>query len=138
MIKVAGAWELGWSAPISEYDLWAFMLRDFGVDEWIMSPVSGLHLTKRNFIEVPDLQQAITWNPDLAPVFVDEAGAVPLAEFQHPENVIYVLGKAAYSPLRSLKISGALSVRVETKENKGLLWPHQAAAIVLHDRLVKS
>ena len=128
-VKVAGCWEHGWLAPITEYDLWAFPLRDFGVDEWYMAPVSGI---EGRVTELRDVYEAIGLNPDLAPVYVDERGSVPLSVFEHPENTLYILGKAGFSPMRD-----GLSVRVETASNSGLLWPHQAICNVLYDRMIK-
>lgn len=128
-VKVAGCWELGWLAPITEYDLWNFPLRDFGVDEWYMTPFSGIG---RKVTEIRDIREAVGLNPDLTPVYVDERGSAPLSDFTHPENALYILGKAGFSPIRD-----GLSVRVETASNSGLLWPHQAIGIVLYDRIVK-
>ena len=134
-VKVAGMWELGWSAPITEYDLWEMMLRDFGVDEFYMSPVSGI---QKQITEVPDITDAITANPTLTVVFVDEHADTPLKDFVHPKDVLYVFGKANCSVFLSMKREDDLAVRIETNSKSlGLLWPHQAAAIVLYDRLVK-
>ena len=133
MIKIAGVWELGWNAPLSEYDLWLF-LRDFAVDEWYMSPVSGI--SKRDVTEVPCITDAIEANPDLTPVYVDEKGETPLRSFQHPENPLYVFGKVGKSPWSANGKKG-ISVRIETPGEHGLIWPHQCLAIVLYDRISK-
>lgn len=135
MIKVAGIWELGWSAPITEAHLWSYPLRDFGVDEWCMSPVSGIADTAVK--EYPEVKDVIAANPDLTVVFCDENGTQTLSEFQHPENALYVFGKAGQSPFVSLFKEGDLSLKIETHANLGLLWPHQAVTIILHDRLMK-
>lgn len=135
MIKVAGIWELGYSAPLVEFDVWQFMLRDFGVDQWIMTPVSGI---AQPIHEVAAMEDAISENPELTPVFVDEKGKTTLKDFEHPANALYLFGKASYSPFTALAQEGECSIRVETVNNQGLLWPHQAAAIVLYDRLMKS
>lgn len=129
MVKVAGIWELGWSAPIKEYDLWAFPLRDFRVDEWIMTPVSGI---KKDVVEMENIQSVISSNLNLIPVFVDEKGKVELQDFIHPMDALYILGNAGQSVIGNYK--DALSVRIQTPEDKGLLWPHQAICIVLRDR----
>lgn len=137
MIKVAGAWELGYSTPLVEFDHWAFMLRDFGVAEWYMSPVSGIN---KKVTELKDILESIDLNPNLTPVFVDEDGQDLLPDFEHPENALYLLGKASYSPWVASNRVG-LSVRIPTQAvnpSKGLLWPHQAIAITLYDRLLKS
>lgn len=131
MIKVAGIWELGWNTPIMEYDLWHFPMRDFKVDEWYMSPISGIN--KGKITEIATIRESIDLNPDFTPIFVDENGSEDLADFKHPENALYILGKAGGSPM----IKTDMSVKIETKEGKGLLWPHQAICIVLHDRLKK-
>lgn len=132
MIKVAGLWELGYSAPLNEFDLWHFMLRAFEVNEWCMSPVSGIN---REVTERASLGTFVDENPGLIVVAVDEHGVVPLQDFVHPPNALYLTGKAG----RSVLALGELSVRVENPcKEHGLLWPHQAMAIVLYDRQVKS
>ena len=132
MIKVVGCWELGWSTPIMEFDLWTYPMRDFGVDELIMTPVSGIDARVTEFKTV---NEAITANPNLTPVYIDEDAKQGLVDFRHPHDALYILGKANYSPYAAVGKKG-VSVRVETKEH-GLLWPHQAACIVLYDRYAK-
>jgi len=131
MIKVAGMWELGWNTPIKEYDLWRFPMRDFGVDEWYMSPISGIN--KGNITEISTVRECIDINPDFIPVFVDENGSEDLVDFQHPKNALYILGKANGTTMTESDVS----VKIEIKEGKGLLWPHQAICIVLYDRVKK-
>jgi len=133
MIKVLGCWELGWSTPIMEFDLWYFPLRDFKVDEFIMCPNSGI---ARNVTEFKDIQAAIDANPDLTPIFLDEDGETELSDFIHPVDALYIFGKASYSPFSAMAKKGQ-SVKIETGEGKGMLWPHQAASIVLYDRHLK-
>ena len=133
MIKVVGCWELGWSTPIMEFDLWTYPLRDFGVDEFIMTPVSGIDARVAEF---KTIQDAIDANLELTPVYIDEDADQELLHFQHPPNALYILGKAGYSPYSTVGKQG-VAVRVETKDH-GLLWPHQAASIVLYDRYMKS
>lgn len=132
MIKVAGVWELGWNTPIIEFDLWNFPLRDFGVDEFIMTPISGIN---KKVTEFNNIQEVIDNNNDLTTVFIEEYGETDLKDFEHPQNALYVLGKAGYSPLKAL--NGQISVKIPTICNKGLLWPHQAICIVLNDRVSK-
>ena len=135
MIKVAGMWEFGWSTPITEYDLWNFPLRDFAVDEWYMSPVTGI--AKNNLSELANIKESIELNPDLVPVYIDEKGETELQDFEHPENVLYILGRAASSPYTSNGSTG-LSIRIQTPAMGGMLWPHQCIAMVLYDRMQKS
>lgn len=135
MIKVAGVWEQGWNTPLSEYDLWAYPLRDFEVDEWYMTPISGID--RPAITELKSLDEVIALNPDLIPVYVDEEGETDLRDFDHPENVLYICGKASYSPWRASGATGK-SIRIKTIQDKGLLWPHQCMALILYDRMLKS
>lgn len=132
-VTVVGLWELGYCAPLNERDLWLFPLRDYQVDRWVMSPVSG--------IDEPELEEVA----DLADleasgvrVFVDERAPVELSEFEHPEDAVYIFGRANYSPFRAMLRPGDLSVRIDTPMAGGLLWPHQVAVMVLRDRETKS
>lgn len=134
MIKVAGVWEQGWITPIQEYDLWTFPLRAFGVAEWYMAPVSGID---RRVTEIKDIQEALDNNLDLTPVYLDEEGSTLLSDFKHPQNALYLLGKAGYSPWRAHGKPNN-SVRIETEADRGLLWPHQCICVALRDRMVKS
>ena len=134
-VKVAGIWELGWSAPLTEHDWWDMVMRDFAVDEHYMTPISGIH--REQVTEVSNLEDAINANPDLTVVFVDERAEVELQDFEHPENALYILGKVTYSGLLSHKRKDDLAVKIKTNMDQGLLWPHQAIAIVLYDRGVK-
>lgn len=138
MIRVAGIWELGWNTPIKEIELWEYPLRDFSVDEFFMCPISGIQ--SGSVKEVPQLDELIVKHRNLGIpiVFVDERGEQLLQEFKHPEDVLYIFGKASLNPLVAYGQPGDKSVRIETIQNKGLLWPHQAAGILLYDRLVKS
>lgn len=135
MIKVVGAWEVGWSTPWMEYDLWHFTMRDFGVDEWIMTPVTGI--VKQNIVEAADIDKVVADNPTLAPVYLDENGETDLTVFTHPANALYILGKASYSPWVGAGSPAGKSVRIVTPLQAGLLWPHQAIGIVLYDRISK-
>jgi hypothetical protein len=134
-VKVAGYWELGWSAPLTEADQWAMMLDDFAVVEWYMAPKTGVANTP--VIEMGDVQQVLEANTWMVPVFVDERGHEPLRTFEHPVHALYIFGKAGYSPLPLMPPNG-VSVCIETTKSAGKLWPHQACAIVLYDRLRKS
>lgn len=136
-VKVAGIWELGWSTPIKEVELWQFPLRDFDVDGLYMTPISGIE--SKHVEERASMGEIITEarSEGLTVVFVDEEGATPLREFEHPESVLYVFGKAGSSPKKIHEEEGDFTVSIETPQMKGLLWPHQAANIILYDRTIK-
>lgn len=134
MVIVVGYWELNWNTPIKEVDLWVFPMRDFGVDKIYMMPVSGINNDKIE--EVPNISAIFDKYPDFVRVFVDEEGDEELTNFEHPENVIYIFGRVGFSP-EKYKRDIDKSLYIETINNKGLLWGHQAATIVLYDRVKK-
>lgn len=132
-VAIAGLWELGHNAPISEAHLWEMVIRDFMVDEWHMSPVTGIEETLVE--EWQDAAQMIKAMRELMPlVFVTESAATELADFKHPTDACYVFGKCNWSPFINLKSGDDLAVRVDTPADKGLLWPHQCATAVLWHR----
>lgn len=132
-VAVAGLWELGWSAPINEADLWRFLLRDFDVGLWIMSPISGI--ADRSVREFPNMGAALDeFRGTYELVFVDEEAEDELATFRHPKNALYVFGKATGSVFRQFRTATDRAVRIHTPTDAGLLWPHQAAGIVLYHR----
>jgi len=133
MIKVAGCWELGWNTPFSEYDLWHFPMREYEVDEWIMTPISGID--KKGITEVETIEKAIELNKNLTPIYVDEKGKNDLLNFNHPKDVLYILGRTTYSPM--ISIGKYDSIRIITPRGGDLLWPHQAICMVLQDRYIK-
>ena len=136
-VGVGGLWELGWSAPISEADLWRYPARDFDVDRWCMSPVSGIF--NKFVTEYELVENMIDANRDLTIVFVDENSRNPLSTFEHPEDAFYMFGKANASPFPYHATPEDLSVRFDTSSGtQGLVWPHQAMCLVLYDRMVKS
>ena len=133
MIVVASIWEEGWNTPIKEFDLWYYPLRDFGVDEFAMTPVSGIFTNKvREFNTVEEIIE----HYGLPVILCDEGGETSLQDFDHPEDALYLFGRTSRSLLGSYEFNH--SVKVETKNNKGLLWGHQAASIILYDRLLKN
>lgn len=136
MICVAGLWELAWNTPIKEIELWEYPLRDFEVDQLYMTPVTGI---VGPVIERGSMEEILQEHRDAGRriVFVDEAGSIALTKFQHPTDVLYVFGRASLSPWRAYGKPADLSVRIETPQNRGMLWPHQAASILLYDRMLK-
>lgn len=134
---VIGVWEVGYSYPLLEAEVWRHPLREFGVTEWVMTPTSGVAIPELR--ETNDLQGEIMAQSERRRVvFVDEAGATRLPEYQHPEHACYVFGRSSFSPLRAYGPSVPHdSVIIPTRASTGLLWAHQAAVVVLLDREVK-
>jgi len=136
IVKVVGIWEQGWNTPWAEHDQWVYPLQEFGVNEWYMTPVTGIK--KSSFLnEVDNIQSVIDENSDLTIVWVDENSAIPLTEFVHPPNALYIAGRTGESIL-PLKKENDLSVYVETVHNGGGFWAHQAISVILYDRMRKS
>lgn len=133
--KLAGLWELGWNTPLKELELWEYIAKDFGVEEFYMTPVTGIY--SNAVTEKHSMQEILDENKDMTKVYVDENGEVDLVDFKHPENALYVFGKAGSSPVATYASAGDLTVRIRTVNNKGLLWPHQAATLILYDRMLK-
>lgn len=100
-----------------------------------MTPITGIQSSKVQ--ERASLEEILEENKDFTVVFCDERAETSLADFKHPPKALYVFGRANFSPLLSFKRKGDLAVKIDTVENKGMLWPHQAAAIILYDRFLK-
>lgn len=130
MIVVAAPWEFGWNTPIKEYDLWHYPMREFGVDELAFTPISGIR--KKGIREFPSIEELINYY-DLPVIQCEEKGEQSLIEFSHPEGALYLFAKTS-NPLLHL---GYSSLKIETPLNKGMLWGHQAASIILYDRFLK-
>lgn len=147
MIAVAGHWELSWNVPIKEAELWALPLRDFGVYEWHMWPVSGIRGSGDQQVtlhEHENMEAVLRETEGLARVFFEPEnpmrphGGVDLREFEHPKDVLYIFGSAHFDPVVAHKKPEDSVVTIPTVQNSGVLWPHQAAVIALYDRAVKS
>ncbi len=137
-VKVAGLWELGWSAPLTEHDLWHYPLRDFGVDEWCMCPVSGIRPVEPVLLkEYNELPEVFAANPDLTVVHVDESATDYLEDFVHPENALYVFGKVTLSSWKAYGQPEHKALKIRTIGSLGTPWPHQIAVLVLYDRMLK-
>jgi hypothetical protein len=134
-VVVAGIWEYGWNTPIKEADLWEMVIRDFAVDYFYMTPVSGIQSDW--VVEKPSIESILASYPYFSVVFVDERGNEKLQEFKHPDKALYIFGRTSQSAIPS-KRDGDRTLSIETIANNGLLWAHQACALVLYDRLVKS
>lgn len=144
---VVGHWELSWNTPIKEAELWNLPIRDFGLTDWRMWPVSGIvhHEQAVTLTEYPnfqsilaDLDDAVTRvfvEPNSEPFVLD---SVSLPDFKHPENVAYIFGSAHFNPTISNMRDQDLAVTVPTVLNDGVLWPHQCLVTIMYDRLVKS
>lgn len=146
MVVIAGHWEIGYNSPIIEHYQWALPLRDFGVSEWAMCPVSGIANTEESrlpFREFKDYNEMLGAYSDLPRVFLEPRGphnkeTVWLHDFEHPTDALYVFGSAHFNPTLQHVREGDTVVTIKTMEDKGVLWSSQALVITLYDRMVKS
>jgi hypothetical protein len=148
MIKIAGCWDI-WSDSYEEYNKqWQFILHSqgFAVDKFCMTPNTGVGIRLKEdsldkiqrIFEFESMQQVIDSNSDCVPIVVDEYGSTDLVEYIHPQNALYIFGRTGKSFLEELNWTGqSLHVKNAAGEQAGFLHPHQAACIVLYDRMVK-
>lgn len=134
MVILAGYWDLGYTSPLRESERWDYMCKDFEIDDWYMTPVSGITVVR--LTEKATLDEVFALHPGIKAVFVDESESTVLSTFDHPDDVIYVFGKSGYSPRAHMR-EGDISVKIDTPRVGGL-WADQAAAVVLYDRMLKA
>ena len=132
MVVVASIWEEGWFDNQTELNLWHFPLKDLGVDEFAMTPISSLNTNKvTEFGSVEELIQ----HYQLPVIIGTEHGDCSLKNFNHPKDALYLFNRTSGG---NLNINPDYTLKINTYLNKGLLWGHQAASIILYDRLIKS
>lgn len=133
-VKVMGHWERGWDTPWQEYNWWIHPLREYNVNDFYMTPITGIG--KDPVIERATIEEILQENADLTHVYIDESATVELQDFVHPTNALYILGRTGYSPI-SKKTENDLAVKIPSNVNQGGFWAHQAAVMVLYDRYLK-
>ena len=140
-VAILGHWEWRDMVPMTEAPLWNLPLRDFGIEDWRMVPVSGI----RNPGPKVELREHATYQAALdgcllRRVFVEprtehqNPDTVWLHDFEHPKDCIYIFGSAHYNPTMFHRRPGDPVVSIKTVQDRGVLWSHQAATIVLYDR----
>lgn len=103
------------------------------IDSYLWRQLGLAFGVRTNFLE-----NERPFNSDEVVVF-DETGDIPLAEFKHPEDAVYVFGATTMERIQR-HFPNAPSVRIEVPvltPRQGLFGA-QAAAIVLYDRERKS
>ena len=140
MLAVLAHWEWRDMVPMTEFPLWSLPLRDFGIVDWRMVPVSGIRNRQRKvpLREFPTYDAALD-GCELQRVFIEPRShevkeTVWLHDFEHPEDCIYIFGSAHYNPAVMHRRDGDDVVSIKTVQDKGVLWSHQAAVIALYDR----
>jgi tRNA(Leu) C34 or U34 (ribose-2'-O)-methylase TrmL len=136
-VKVVGHWERGWDTPWQEFNWWKHPLMEYGVNEFYMTPITGLE--KAAVIEHTSIDTILSENSTMTHVYVDEAATTELPDFVHPENAMYIVGRTGYSPyLTHFREGIDVAVKIPSVTNNGGFWGHQAVTMILYDRYLKS
>ena len=145
-VKIAGHWEIGYHAPVTEAYYWNVVLREFQIKDWLMVPVSGIKNNEEREItltEFSDYDSMLESTGDLTRVFLEprtnhqNPDTTWLHEFEHPEDCVYIFGSAHYNPTIGYKRPEDHVVTIKTRIDHGLPWSNQCLAIVLYDRMIK-
>ena len=143
--EVLGHWDIGYHAPITEQFYWVFPLRDFGVKQWNMIPVSGITCNEPDtqLTEWQSYEEYFEANPDKIRVFLEprtrhhNPDTVWLHDFTHPADCVYIMGSAHFNPTLKYCRPQDVVVTVKTPNDKGLMWGDQVICIALYDRMMK-
>ena len=142
MVTVVGHWEWRDMVPMTEAPLWNLPLRDFGIVDWRMIPVTGIQHNERDRVRLTEFSsyEGAIGNSDRPRVFIEprtphqNPDTTWLHDFEHPEDCLYIFGSAHYNPTLFHRREHDPVVSIKTAQNRGVLWSHQAAVIVLYDR----
>lgn len=135
-VKVVGHWERTWKAPLEEFESWTHPLREYGLNEFYMCPITGIDRSK--CLERPSIDEVFAENDTLTRVFVDDNATTMLPDFAHPTNALYVIGKTSYSPyLTHFREGVDMAVKIPSQDPLGGFWGDQAAVVILYDRYLK-
>lgn len=132
MVVIASIWEQGWFDYKTELNLWHFPMKDFGVDEIAMTPISGIEVNNKvkEFNNVDEIIE----HYKLPVILCTVKGKSSLKDFKHPKNALYLFNRTSGGVIVE---NPDYSLKIETKLDKGMLWGHQAASIIMYDRLIK-
>ena len=131
MIVVGAVWEQGWFDQETEVNLWHYPLKDFGVDEFAMTPIFDI---KNNNVKQFHNVELMIQHYGLPVINCTEYGEITLDEFTHPKDALYIFNRTSGGVMPG---KHDYSLRIETTNNKAMLWGHQAASIILYDRFIK-
>lgn len=117
---------------------WAHVLEAFGITEIYELP--GLGHPINNSIKIERLVDVANYHPTNLIVIQNRdgdfvQGVSDLTDLEHPEEAIYVFG-GSLARLSQFDIGGA-EIHESVFIPIGPVFPHQAAAIVFWDRLMK-
>ena len=142
-IKVAGHWEIGYHAPVTEAYYWNFVLREFQVKDWLMAPVSGIYNNEERAVtltEFPDYDSMLESTGELTRVFLEprtnhqNPDTIWLHEFEHPENAFYIFGPEDGTLGKKILSRCPYKTYIPTK---GCMNLAASVNVILYDRLAK-
>ena len=130
-VTLLGLWESGWLEPKVEAFLWRQLVSAYAVDELVLCP--QLLAPRTNLEQFNSVGDAL---PQLhgEHVLLDPNEGESLADFVHPQEAVYIFGRAGDDNRRWAK--DATFVRIVTPAPVDFFALH-AAAIVLYDRETK-
>jgi len=138
MVTILGLWEVLWmEAERTERRLWKQTLQGFGYDQWAMAPVQGGTFTSP--VQYPDLASMLAAYPGpktflIPPGRVD--GSLPLCSYTHPADAIYVFGNTTENLVGHVsEFDEVVSICTPFAPE---MFPSEALAIVLYDRMIKA
>jgi hypothetical protein len=146
MIAVVGHWEIGYCTPIMEASYWNFVLRDFGVSDWRMTPVSGVRHNEQQKVTLTEFH---SYNEALEGCQLHRVFIEPrtrrfnpvttwLHEYEHPDDCIYIFGSTHRNPTLGRVREEDDVVSIKSKLDSGIPWASHCLMVVLYDRMVKS
>lgn len=138
MIVIAGKWDTGWFAPLKEFKLWEAVLRPFGLDKLIMSPISGIKQTNIILEEYKSLDDIFNQYSTFKKVFVECPQNVDsyseLKDYVHPTgDVMYIFGNSAAGNSNYITKDDDV-VGITTPIDLTIMWAFNIIPIVLYDR----
>ena len=146
MIIVAGLWENGWLNSNVEYQQYKHVMKAYGVDKFLMAPIEVVKQDDSFPVEQHDTMEEILesfgnikkcfleWSQDF------EDNGIPhvdLKDYEHPKDVMYVLGKSGTNNCY-LMTEDDDAVSIVAPNNDYSLWGVTVIGIVLYDRMMKS
>ncbi len=136
-ITVLGMWEAVWmEAERTERLLWKQTINAFAVDRWSMCSVQGGPFTRPT--QHTDVAAMLAAHPGPKTFLIPAErfeGSLDLADYEHPDNAIYVFGNTNQSLAGHVTEADEV-VSIYTPVSADM-FAHAVLAAVLYDRLVK-
>jgi len=130
-VTVIGMWELDWLLPRLERRLWKQTLAAYGIKNWAMVPGD----TERGSpLEFNSLEEALTKSHGTR-VFLRPDSGIPLSEFDHPIDAVYIFGNAKESLRKYIRQEDNV-VTIDCPQATDM-FACVALAPVLHSRFVQ-